>query len=127
MSLWKPAAATPSGSSPSPASSMASPRSRSGRAIVRGFPGRALAVERSVSDRASPSRRAVTGDRSMLDGCFGIVGALVLADLAVGLVARDAVTFLNLADKLVALALDHRPVALGDLAPLHLGCADELL
>src|SRR5690242_13620190 len=55
------------------------------------------------------------------------VAPFEFGDLALGLVARDAVALLDLADELVALPLDLRPVAVGELAPLLLGLAGELL
>src|SRR5436190_22024849 len=50
-----------------------------------------------------------------------------LADLAFGLILRNAVLFLNLAHQLIATPADQVEVAVGELAPLFLELALELL
>src|SRR5437868_15413242 len=49
-----------------------------------------------------------------------------LGDLALGLVLRNAVLLLNLADQLIATPLDHVEVAVSELAPLFLRLPLEL-
>src|SRR5215831_16604069 len=56
-----------------------------------------------------------------------VARALVLRELMLGRLARDAVALLDLADHLIALAGDLIPVAVGQLAPTFAGLADELL
>jgi hypothetical protein len=48
-------------------------------------------------------------------------------DLALGLVLRNAIALLETAGELLALALDHVEVVIGELAPLLLNLAFELL
>jgi hypothetical protein len=52
---------------------------------------------------------------------------LPLLDLALGLVALNAVAFLHATDQLLALALHLVEVIIGELAPLFAGLALELL
>ena len=41
--------------------------------------------------------------------------------------ASNPISLLNCANKLIALSFDHLPIVVGQLAPLLLGLADELL
>jgi hypothetical protein len=50
-----------------------------------------------------------------------------MSDLLFGFILANAVALLQLADKLIALASDHRPVAVAELPPLHAGLAHHPL
>src|SRR5262245_6060756 len=77
-----------------------------------------------VSSMPCPSRRAAFPARPPGQPSVEFFPVL---HLALGLVAADAVGFLHLADQLVALAVDLGDLIVGQLAPLGLDLAAELL
>src|SRR5579863_4697479 len=78
----------------------------------------------------SGRRRLVAGDTASTgNGAFlgALVAALEIRHLSLSFFLGDAVALLHPSDQLIALPLDHRPIVVGEPAPLLLGLAGELL